>query len=71
MKAAYQSRPVAIRRCIDRTSEIVRLLKTQREKAQGDDPAINRALRKEQTKVSHTGGEEIVFISLSLSVSCG
>ncbi|CAI8045327.1 Coiled-coil domain-containing protein 58 [Geodia barretti] len=51
MKAGYLARPAAIQHCIDRTSERVMELRTQREGAGGDDPATNKALRKEQTKL--------------------
>lgn len=51
MTAGYKSRPTAIHHCIDLTSERVKGLRSQREKSGGDDPAISKALRKEQTKV--------------------
>lgn len=51
MSAAYCARPVAIQHCIDETSERVREMKSRRDGGGGEDPAINRALRKEQTKV--------------------
>lgn len=51
MNAAYHARPVAIQHCIDVTSEKVRELKARRDSGDGGDPAINKALRKEQTKV--------------------
>lgn len=54
MNAAYRARPVAIQHCIDETSEKVRELKAQRDIGNGDNPAINKALRKEQTKVNST-----------------
>ena len=53
MNAAYRARPAAIQDCIDETSEKVKELKAKRD-AGGDDPAINKALRKEQTKVNTT-----------------
>ena len=43
---------MAIQHCIDKTSERVSELRARRDRAGEDDPAINRALRKEQTKVS-------------------
>ena len=52
MRAAYSQRPVAIQRCIDETSERVRQLKEKRDTSGGEDAAVNRALRKEQTKVN-------------------
>ena len=50
MNAAYRARPAAIQNCIDETSEKVRELRARRDGG-GEDPAINKALRKEQTKV--------------------
>ena len=57
MSAAYRARPVAIHHCIDETAERVRELKARRDSGGEDDPAINRALRKEQTKVVAACGE--------------
>ena len=54
MSAAYRARPVAIQHCIDKASERVSELRARRDRAGEDDPAINRALRKEQTKVSQS-----------------
>ena len=51
MNAAYRARPVAIQRCIDETSERVKELKAQRDEGGGEDAAVTRTLRKEQTKV--------------------
>ena len=51
MHAAYTHRPVAIRRCIDETAEKIRSLRERREASGEEDAAINRVLRKEQTKV--------------------
>ena len=59
MKAGYLARPAAIQHCIDRTSERVMELRTQREGAGGDDPATNKALRKEQTKVRSVARKEM------------
>lgn len=54
MKEAYLARPVAIQECINVVSEGVTKLRSQRDDGGGDDPVINRALRKEQTKVINT-----------------
>ena len=43
---------MAIQQCIDEVSECVIELRTRRDEGGGDNPAISRALRKEQTKVS-------------------
>ena len=62
MKAGYLVRPAAIQQCIDKSSERVMELRRQREGAGGDDPAINRALRKEQTKVGVTHEEGTIRV---------
>lgn len=65
MNAAYRARPVAIQHCIDETSEKVRELKARRDGGDGGDPAINKALRKEQTKVKSG-----VYFSRVSELSC-
>ena len=70
MHAGYLARPTAIKRCIDKTSERVRELRTQRERASGEDPAITKALRQEQTKVSGVNRAEGKWVWFSV-LSCG
>ena len=62
MRATYRARPEAISRCIDQTAERVRELRGQREGPGGENPAINRALRKEQTKVRERERERYLGI---------
>lgn len=70
MRAAYSQRPVAIQRCIDETSERVRQLKEKRDTSGGEDAAVNRALRKEQTKVNRFLFLHLLLLLLSLTVLC-
>ena len=68
MSAAYRARPVAIQRCIDKTSERVSELRARRDRAGEDDPAINRALRKEQTKVSQSSALPAVDVYIECTL---
>ena len=69
MRAAYSQRPVAIQRCIDETSERVRQLKEKRDTSGGEDAAVNRALRKEQTKVNRFLFLLLLLLLLLLSLT--